>query len=109
IPIDSPTITRISVISTAIATIEISDRNGRCTRFASTILFMLLIFSLPLVACRCPSVVRRRAWILLLVQVHQRAAGWLRQHELVVAQLRVRLHAHDRQRDGIFFLRPADR
>ncbi len=40
IPSDRPTITRISVTSTAIATMLINDRTGRCNRFAKIILFI---------------------------------------------------------------------
>src|SRR4051794_11877698 len=39
-PTDRPTITRIKVISTAMATMLMRERIGRCTRLATIILFM---------------------------------------------------------------------
>ena len=41
IPSDSPTISRMRVTSKAMATILITDRIGRCTRFATIILFIM--------------------------------------------------------------------
>ena len=40
-PTESPTISRISVTSSAMATMLISDRMGRCTRLATIILFIM--------------------------------------------------------------------
>src|SRR6185369_1791797 len=43
IPTDKPTIKRIRVTSTAIATMLMTERNGRCTRLEMTILFIGMI------------------------------------------------------------------
>src|SRR5438876_7318899 len=121
-PTINPTTTRISTTSTATAITLISERIGRCTRLATTILFIASFLRrnrclrlrrgqhLRLAGWGCArrwrchrSALRRRH-----IQAHQLRARRLLQGKLVVAQILVELQLDHIQPDGILLLRPAD-
>src|SRR6184192_4701788 len=121
-PTISPTTTRISTTSTATATTLISERIGRCTRLATTILFIASFLRrnrclrlrrgqhLRLAGWGCARrrSCRRSALRRWHIQTHQLRSRRLLQRKLIVAQVLVELQLHHIQPDGIFLLRTAD-
>src|SRR5580704_18832067 len=121
-PIERPTISRISVTSSAIATTLISDRIGRCTRFATIILFIMKgrstayqasdFFSVLGIRNRLGtgywqqgsvpiSTLRSGRRVARLVQPHHLGAWRLLERELVIGQRLVQVELHHRQRDVV--------
>src|SRR5581483_640645 len=89
----------MSVTSSATATTLISERSGRYTRLASTILFIMKFLRLATI----PRLVR-----IHLVQVHHLRSRRLLQNKLIVLEGFVQLQLHHGERDVIFFLRPVN-
>src|SRR5256885_6586281 len=104
-PMESPTMSNIRVTSSAMATILISDRIGRCTRFATIIRFIMMSVEgrNPLPAI---SSLRRRS--LRLVEAHYFGSRRLFQGELIIGKRFVHLQLHHGERDAVFLLRAID-
>src|SRR5258706_2057925 len=82
IPSERPTISRISVTSSATATTLISERSGRCTKFP-TIMRFIMSFSGELLAWAARRFRRARSG---LIEVHHVSPCWLLQRKLVIGQ-----------------------
>src|SRR5947207_10197427 len=104
-PMESPTMSKIRVTSSAIATILISDRMGRCTRFATIIRFIMMS-----VKCRdpLPAISSFRRWRLWLVKVHHFGSWRLFQCELIISKRLVHLQLHHGKCDVVLLLRAID-
>src|ERR1700691_2167116 len=102
-PMHKPTISRISVTSSATATMLIIDRTGRCTRFPTIIRFImpalrLLALAIRRLRCRC----RRRG---ALPQMPHLRALRLFQCELVVGQRFIDFQLHHVQGNVVILSR----
>src|SRR6185436_16504255 len=104
-PSDRPTINRMSVTSRAIATIEISDRIGRCAKLATIILFIMLVNPLIVDVFRTSTAA---AFGRLIVQTHYLSARRLLESKLLVCEALVEFNFHNGQSDVVSLRRPLD-
>src|SRR4029077_11530190 len=104
IPRESPTISRISVTSSATATTLMSERSGRCTRFPTTMRF-IMSFSGELLAWTN----RRFGGAGTgLIEMNHFSPCWLLQRKLVVSQRFIDFQFNYAQGDIVIFPRPCD-
>src|SRR6267143_420089 len=104
IPSERPTISRISVTSSATATTLISERSGRCTKFP-TIMRFIMSFSGKLLAWAARRFRRARSG---LIEVHHLGPLWLLQRKLVIGQRFVDFQFNYAQGNVVIFPRPFD-
>src|SRR5882762_1898856 len=102
IPNEKPTISRISVTSSAIATMLISDRSGRCARLATII---LCIMGCDLLPGLCAVGANLRFGV---VQVHNLSSWRFLQNKFVVCKVCVQFQFHHTESDVVLLLRPLD-
>src|SRR5579864_3229443 len=109
IPSEKPTITRMSVTSSAMAMMLISDRTGRCTRLATIIRFInfLLVFfwskcSVGLLRGRLVAVLCvKRARLIRLIKMDDLRSRRLLQRKLLIAERLVDIQLQNRKRYGV--------
>src|SRR5882762_2190413 len=104
IPSERPTISRISVTSSATATTLISERSGRCTKFP-TIMRFIMSFPGKLLAWAARRFRRAGSG---LIEVHHLGPLWLLQRKLVVGQRFVDFQFNYAQGNVVIFPRPFD-
>src|ERR1035438_8007561 len=106
-PRQSPTISRISVTSSATATMLISERTGRRTRFPRIMRFIMTLESTTrgLLALAIQHFCCTR---IRLIQMHHFCPSWLLQRKLLVRQGLVDVPFEDVQGDIVIFPRTLD-